>query len=473
MIVAAQPATFLLMFVLQLFAQHYHSCAALTVRSSQDNLPDYAGQLRAATAGNATRAQITGCLETISAAIDEFLIPRLEWRVSQCSGPRHKTECVLQRVADRALPHFLKLDALQFPADLGDRRECQATVHASGQWIGAATQIDLVVGFATWMMDIRESKRNTSFLPVWSDANYALNSNWSTTQALFRPFCGESETSPMTTQDCFFLPMSSCAMDSVQWARVQDQVRMGPNKDFAVSPRLREAKPFTGLNDGDIGVMWQMLFFRQNARTRNEIAIRETEWRSKNTAWPASPGSNCAAIHVRHGDKLMPYWMNIDDTINGGFNKSLDEYLDVALRMMKDEHRRKGTSANEETPLVFLMSDDADIMAVAKDSRRATIHTVSPGTPLKSLTETLSRGPVNPDNPGDWGYQHSSSEDMLSWLLSIRLMSACSSFVGNMESTFSRFLYHGMCEQRNGRCPRIFSFGRRHEQDDMPTMFEE
>jgi len=261
----------------------------------------------------------------------------------------------------------------------------------------------------------------------------------------------------MTTQECFFLPVSSCEMDPAQWENVRERVRMGRNTDVVISSSLYETAPFKGLNDGDIGVMWQMLFFRQNARTRNEIALREKEWRSKNRAWPASAGSVCAAVHVRHGDKLLPYWIDAHDTISGGFNKSLDDYLDVALGMMEDEHRLRDTSGKMEHPLVFVMSDDADIMAAAKDSRRATVHTVSPGSPLKSLKNILATGYQG----AHWGYSDSSSEDMLSWLLSIRLMSACSSFVGNMESTFSRFLYNGMCEQRNGRCPRAFSFGRK------------
>jgi len=300
------------------------------------------------------------------------------------------------------------------------------------------------------MNDIRESKRHTSFLPIWSNANLALDS---ARYKLFRPFCGNSEISPMTTHECFFLPVSSCTMDPVQWESVREQFHDVGNRDMIVSSMLRESKPFVGLNDGDIGVMWQMLFFRQNARTRNEIALREKQWRSQNTRWPASESSICAAIHVRHGDKLLPFWVKNHDTINGGFNRSLDDYLDVALHMMEDELQGK------KRPLVFVMSDDADIIAAAKDSRRATIHTVSPGSPLKSLSEQIST--AGPNQSGGFGYQESNSEDMLSWLLSIRLMSACNVFVGNMESSFSRFLYNGVCEQRNGRCPRAFSFGRK------------
>ncbi|CAK0877029.1 unnamed protein product [Prorocentrum cordatum] len=208
----------------------------------------------------------------------------------------------------------------------------------------------------------------------------------------FSPFCGEvdvspmtnSTVSPMTRQECFFLPTSSCTMDTAHWGKNL----VNGSVDMAVPFRHRLSKPFDGLGVGDIHVMWQMLFFRQNARTRNEIARREAEWRSKNQAWPASgTGPACAAIHVRHGDKLTPFWIQEHDTIAGGFNKIFDDYLDVALKMMEDKPQLTDASRSKKLPLIFLMTDDADIIAVAKGSRRAIIHTKPPSTPLNSLSD--------------------------------------------------------------------------------------
>ncbi|CAK0839426.1 unnamed protein product [Prorocentrum cordatum] len=458
--------------LLQLLMTHRLFCAALRLGDlPHDGEPDYAGQLRAATAGNVTRTVVTGPLKKISEAIDEFLIPRVEWRFSHCSGNWRKSKCVLLRVPDKAFRHFLTLDSLQFPADAKDPNRCRATVMTSSGWVGQATQEEFYFGFEQWVSEVRDSHKRTAFLPVWSDPR--LDSH---PAEYFSPFCGEvdvspmtnSTVSPMTRQECFFLPTSSCTMDTAHWGKNL----VNGNVDMAVPFRHRLSKPFDGLGVGDLHVMWQMLFFRQNARTRNEIARREAEWRSKNQAWPASgTGPACAAIHVRHGDKLTPFWIREHDTIAGGFNKSFEDYLDVALKMMEDKPQLTDASRSKKLPLIFLMTDDADIIAVAKGSRRAIIHTVPPSTPLNSLSDFYK----DKDSIGssDFGYSAATSGDMLSWLLSIRLMSACNFFVGNTESSFSRFLYYGMCEQRNGRCPRIFSFGRRHEQDDMPTMFEE
>ncbi|CAK0840368.1 unnamed protein product [Prorocentrum cordatum] len=462
----AHPASCLSCALLwQLLVQHHLCCAALRVGDSpHDGEPDYAEQLRAAAAGNATRVAVTGPLQKIGEAIDDFLIPRLEWRFSHCSGSRRKSKCVLLRVSDTALRHFRVLDSLQFPADTEDPNRCPATIKTSSGWVGQATEEDFYFSFERWVSDVKDSKKRTAFLPVWSDPRMDSHP-----AEYFSPFCGEldvssmtaSTVSPMTRQECFFLPTSSCTMDTAHWGK-----NLVDETDMAVPFRHRLSKPFDHISSGDLHVMWQMLFFRQNARTRDEIARREAEWRSENQAWPASgAGPTCAAIHVRHGDKLTPFWIKAHDTIAGGFNKSFDDYLDVALKMMKEKPQLTDASRSKERPLVFVMSDDADIIAKAKGSRRAVVHTVSPGTPLPSLSDTLA------DGKNDFGYAAANSGDMLSWLLSIRLMSACSLFVGNTESSFSRFLYYGMCEQRNGICPRLFSFGRRL--DESPTIFEE
>jgi hypothetical protein len=286
---------------LQLLVQHHCFCAALRVgHSLHDDEPDYAEQLRVATAGNATRAQIKGPLQKINDAIDAFLIPRLEWRFSHCSGDWRTSRCVLLRVPDKALPSFLELDALQFPVNTKDPKNCRATVKTSGGLVGQATEGDLAVPFEHWVEDIQHSRKQTAYLPVWSEA-----AKDAVGRTYFRPFCAESEVSPMTNQECFFLPVSSCTMDTAHWGEnLVDQT------DMAVPFRqTRMEAPLHGLSHADVRIMWQMLFFRQNARTRIEVARREAEWRSENQAWPASAGSTCAAIHVRHGDKLMPFWI--------------------------------------------------------------------------------------------------------------------------------------------------------------------
>merc|ERR1711879_615695 len=103
----------------------------------------------------------------------------------------------------------------------------------------------------------------------------------------------------------------------------------------------------------------------------------------------------------------------------------------------------------------MVMSDDADIIEASTKTERATAFHVDQD--IKSLTEVLEGG-------GSFNYGQGGSEDMLQWLLNIRLMSACDAFVGNLMSGFTKFIYHGICEQRQGNCPKTVTLGCGSEQ---------
>jgi hypothetical protein len=213
--------------------------------------------------------------------------------------------------------------------------------------------------------------------------------------------------------------------------------------------------------DGDdLAILWNMLFFRQNARTRSEIDRREIAWRIENPSWPAMPLSyseqrnasvTCAAVHIRHGDKLTPFWMHAHHTMHQGFNRTFDDYLDEALDLLQ---KTTGVNVGAEAR-VMVMSDDADIIEASMKTKRATTFHVDQA--IQSLSETLQTSDKNSSHL--FSYSSSGSEDMLQWLLTIRLMSACDVFVGNLISGFAKFVYHGLCEQRQGNCPKAVTLG--------------
>merc|ERR1712203_830913 len=108
-------------------------------------------------------------------------------------------------------------------------------------------------------------------------------------------------------QDCFFLPVTSCKMGAAQWDRIRLDLRVRELTDVRIDLlNLRAPR----VDERDLNVLFHMLFFRQNAGTRNEVMRREIAWRAQNPSWPkpeSAAAKVCAALHVRHGDKLTPY----------------------------------------------------------------------------------------------------------------------------------------------------------------------
>jgi len=207
----------------------------------------------------------------------------------------------------------------------------------------------------------------------------------------------------------------------------------------------------------DHQVLLAMVYHRFNGRTQQELANREHAWRAKNPSWPRlSAGGRkqtCAAMHVRHGDKLTPTWLKLRAGLthhalegnSGGYKRSLDEYLDETLHLMNSG------GGVEERPLVIVMSDDKDIIdASLVNSRAEVVHVDAPSS--KSLT-AVNKGTA------EFKYDESSSEDFLQWLLTVRLMSACDFFVANFDSSFAQHIFHSVCAERGGSCPRAVTMG--------------
>jgi hypothetical protein len=394
--------------------------------------------------------EIHGAVQQFGDEIDAFLIPFTQWRVTHTSQDR----VVLRPVPSKLVPLFEDINRVQF-APRGDT--CDGLVSASGQLIGAATQDDLRIAFVNWY----KGEQEQPFVPIWMPTGKPAN----TSDKYLEPFCNLSSL-PTTRHDCFFLPTSNCVMGAQQWERIRKQVD-GAGRlsnvtiDRAVShvtiDRTIRKKPKNG---EDLAILWNMLFFRQNAKARSEIARREIAWRAENPSWPAMPLSyseqrnasvTCAAVHIRHGDKLTPYWMKVHHTMDQGFNRSFDDYLDEALNLLQ---KATGVNVGAEAR-VFVMSDDADIIEASMKTKRATTFHVDQA--MQSLSETLQTS--DNDSSSLFKYRSSGSEDMFQWLLAIRLMSACDVFVGNLVSGFAKFVYHGLCEQRQGNCPNAVTLG--------------
>jgi len=370
-----------------------------------------------------------------------------QWRVTHTSRER----VVLRPVSPSLAPLFEEINGVQF-APRGDA--CDSVVTASGQWIGASTQGDLKHQFIDWY----NGRQDKPFVPLWVDRRKPANESF---PIYLEPFCNQT-SSPTARQDCFFLPMSNCMMGAQQWERIRTQTTNAGRLHEVTIESPRRKKKSANLGISSLSTLWSMLFFRQNARTRSEVARREIAWRAQNPSWPAIPMSyseqpdasvTCAALHIRRGDKLTPFWMKVHHTINQGYNRTLDEYLDEALNLLQST---TGVSVGAKAR-VMVMSDDADIIEAAKKTKRATTFHVDQA--IQSVSEALKGGDV--EGPGLFGkiYGDSGSEDILQWLLTIRLMSACDVFVGNLLSGFTRFVYHEVCEQRRGNCPKAVTLG--------------
>jgi len=397
--------------------------------------------------------EIHGAVEQFGDEIDDFLTPFTEWRVTHTS----KDRVVLRLVPPNLMPLFEEINSVQFAPR---KNTCDGVVSASGQWIGAATQGDLKHAFMDWY----NGKKEKPFVPIWMPPLMPANESFQYLQ----PFCNLT-SSPANRQECFFLPTSNCMMGAQQWERIRTQVdAAGRLHEVTIEKPSRKSKN-AKLGQASLSSLWSMLFFRQNARTRSEIARREFAWRAQNPSWPAIPMSyseqpvasvTCAAMHIRRGDKLTPFWMKAHHTINQGFNRTLDDYLDEALNLLQST---TGVNVGAKAR-VIVMSDDADIIEAAKKTKRATTFHVDQA--IQSVTDTLQKtGDVNSADLFGKSYGGSGSEDMLQWLLTLRLMSACDVFVGNLLSGFTRFVYHELCEQRRGNCPKAVTLGCGNDTD--------
>jgi len=153
-----------------------------------------------------------------------------------------------------------------------------------------------------------------------------------------------------------------------------------------------------------------MLFvaFRPNRRTRFVVAERVKSWRAAN---PTFDGGRCAAVHVRHGDKVTPRWQREKKNDRGFAMVSFDDYVANA-----------SSASSLPPPRVLYMTDDKDVV---DDAPRVAakfgvdLFTVPPGRPLVS-----SRAVARDDKANRVNHQVACSKDVAQQDIAIKDLEA-------------------------------------------------
>ncbi|KAJ8601418.1 hypothetical protein CTAYLR_005932 [Chrysophaeum taylorii] len=192
-----------------------------------------------------------------------------------------------------------------------------------------------------------------------------------------------------------------------RWRRFHQTTPVHPKqrKVFARESSLNTATYRGVLHFGVLA----LVALRPNRRTRAQLRDRMDSWRASNPSWPLHGDGNCAAIHVRHGDKLTPVWRR-EKRQDRGFNRHFHEYIDAALEALANRKnrsfnrnytrastRRYRLHTNQTQPTgararVIFMTDDKDIVdevPSVEAIRNVTLFTVPPGRPLIS-TRSIS-----------------------------------------------------------------------------------
>ena len=182
-------------------------------------------------------------------------------------------------------------------------------------------------------------------------------------------------------------------------------------------------------------------------------------------------GNACAAIHVRHGDKLTELQMGKDNPSWGlaeeaelkareGFNHSGLEYVAKARELAK--------SAGIDVRTIFVMTDDQDVIdelraakkklgltflwvESAARTRNSKLPSDHMGLPAHGALEHLSGYEVL----GDQHQAHAFGD----LYLAVQLAARCEIFVGDRESTISETIYLTACGN-NGECPLLFDWAK-------------
>ena len=196
--------------------------------------------------------------------------------------------------------------------------------------------------------------------------------------------------------------------------------------------------------------------FRLNWRARQAIRLRNLPKLSVLRKHPT-----CVALHVRHGDVLLPKYYMHDH--RASFNMSLEEYVSEAVEISQRWLLVSRQPKTKRT-VAFLMTDDADISnsvdRVTAANPRIRIHQARTARPLPSLS-SLQEKKLNDFNyltDLDKGPAHS---ELLSYFEGFELAAACPIWVGNCRSSFAVFMITYMALRRRQKKPLILSdFGR-------------
>ena len=111
-----------------------------------------------------------------------------------------------------------------------------------------------------------------------------------------------------------------------------------------------------------IGALFVAVALRPHWQTRMELRLRMASWLEAHPTWRATAHTgHCAAIHVRHGDKYTPAWL---DREHPPPNVSLTGCVVKAKRALAHV-------GIVDTGAMMVMTDDADIIG--------DVHALQPG----------------------------------------------------------------------------------------------
>lgn len=423
----------------------------------------------------------------LGSLVDRFLAPRVRWRVAG-EAPDGAT---LERFpADARRDRYLALlDCALHGSSCGSVRV--ASVPGGGGFFGMH-----MMGLAR-ALEASIGRRAPSLAVVPRGWGY-----------------GNASDAACEGLGCYFLPSTACAAPfpaaallepcgkkglarHVEGAalRCRDRAPAG-SSCWRADPELEAARSQFGeglgmareLYDAGAASLATLLVtaLRPNARTRAAVAARSRRWASGTPAWAAR--SRCAAVHVRHGDKLTEVWLRARPR-DASFNLTLDDYVRAAV----------GARAGPGD-VVLLTTDDRDILDAAPAAAArygVPVVSVPAGRPLQSTARInrLGLGAVKhqggcaravkmarraaaaraadgaapryrapPTCALDYLRDPTTGEDvggeeLLQWLVAWNLMGSCDRFVGKpAESLFARFIFASMCVDR-GACPELRSPG--------------
>ena len=378
-----------------------------------------------------------------AAVLDEFLMPRLAWRV--VSEPDERAAdgvFVIERLPPaHPLASALRLiEEVQFPSEAELAARCSSIMHlpAAPRYFGllmatlgaqsmAAISSGMHVNPAMpkdWRM--LDASVPCSGLPAGATRaeldDYIARHRPCSGRApnpLFREFEAGDDEPDLPFEEaaphqlwCYFLPMSGCPLPAWAWLNNAENCdRRGANNRVCVASNgsracaarcvgaddasaralrfadaLREAHPVSKVG------LFMYLALRLNRAARLEVRARVRRWRRANPEWATHARGDCAVAHVRHGDKLTHRWNRLDAQrrVNADkFNRSLADYARVASAGL-----RARAAAGPSSRHVLVMTDDLDIVRSAPrvaDAERVKFFHVTPGRPLTSLSNVSAR----------------------------------------------------------------------------------
>ena len=185
---------------------------------------------------------------------------------------------------------------------------------------------------------------------------------------------------------------------------------------------------------------------RPNGRLRRMIAPLEQQFRERFGWFGEGTDRPCASLHVRHGDKiteLVRSQGHAEWSDRVTFNHSLAAYVSRAADLMK-------AASGEELKLVFLMTDDSDVIDASKKIDGITFMFVDSHRPVRGKPLLHGHAHLN--------HGKNATLSFAQLFMAVQLASSCEVMVGNTMSSISKLmLFHGCFY--NSRCPTFHDFG--------------